>query len=164
MGQPRSVSFSDPYLTGFDYSRPVSSVSMSESPFVNLLDNLYRHPNVQGSSIRSVGSRGFRKRHHIYALGIIMTEIAYWKPLESTLRLPRPAELRPADAFRVREVLISQGHQESLQSRMGDSVANVIFACVEGNIFLGETEGMNGTSSHEKFCEDVVYPLTRLCL
>lgn len=35
-----------PYLSGFDYSRPESSVSLSENAPTSLCNDLYHHPNV----------------------------------------------------------------------------------------------------------------------
>lgn len=132
LGEPedkRTVDLSSPYLTGFDYSRPAGSVSMSEGPEMSLDEDLYRHPNVQGFS---AAGRGFRKRHDIYSLGLILIEIAYWKPLESIIGVSSLKDLKAKDVLKVREVLLSQSHMESLQSRVGDTIAEVARSCLEG--------------------------------
>ncbi|KAK7697267.1 hypothetical protein SLS64_013701 [Diaporthe eres] len=121
----KGVDLSEPYITGFDYSRPVRSVSMSEGPGISLADDLYRHPNVQGFTADGGAGRGFRKRHDVYSLGLILTEIAYWKPLESIIGVSSLQDLKAKDVLKVREVLLSQSHTESLQSRVGDTVAQV---------------------------------------
>ncbi|KAI3394332.1 hypothetical protein diail_2884 [Diaporthe ilicicola] len=137
-GDSRDLDFSKPYLSGFEYSRPVTSVSMSEGPGVSLADDLYRHPNVQGFSTDGTTGRGFRKRHDIYSVGLILIEIAYWKHLESILGVSNLGDLKARDVLRVREVLLSQSHIESLQSRVGDAIAEASQACLKG--FSGQSE------------------------
>lgn len=131
-GGNKDVDLNEPYLTGFDYSRPAGSVSMSEGPGMSLTDDLYRHPNVQGFSADGAAGRGFQKRHDVYSLGLILTEIAYWKPLESILGVSSLKDLKAKDVLGVREVLLSQSHLESLQSRVGDTIAQVSQTCLEG--------------------------------
>lgn len=158
-----------PYLTGFDYSRPVGSVSMSEGPGISLADDLYRHPNVQGFSADGNAGRGFRKRHDIYSLGLILTEIAYWKPLESILGVSSPQDLKAKDVLSVREVLLSQSHTESLQSRVGDTIAQVSRTCLEGMATSGqaEKEGDDTVGAEHlqmRFYEAAVRPLSGLVI
>lgn len=163
------IDLSEPYLTGFDYSRPVASVSMSEGPGISLADDLYRHPNVQGFSADRTAGRGFRKHHDVYSLGLILTEIAYWKPLESILGVSSLKDLKAKDVLRVREVLLSQSHTESLQSRVGDTIAQVSRACLEGLTTSGQWEKHGddtGDSEHlqMRFYEAAVRPFSALVI
>ncbi|KAK2604148.1 hypothetical protein N8I77_007102 [Diaporthe amygdali] len=164
-----SVDLSKPYLTGFDYSRPVTSVSMSEGPAVSFADDLYRHPNVQGFSADGAAGRGFRKRHDIYSLGLIITEIAYWKPLESIIGVSDLKNLKAKDVLRVREVLLSQSHLESLQSRVGDTIAEVSQACLKGLIASWPSEkdvddSVGAEHFQMEFYEAVVRPFSALVI
>lgn len=171
-GEPednRVVDLSCPYLTGFDYSRPAASVSMSEGPEVCLADELYRHPNVQGFSADGAAGRGFRKRHDIYSLGLVLIEIAYWKPLESIIGVSSLRDLQAKDVLKVREVLLSQSHMESLQSRVGDTIAQVARSCVEGSATSRQPDKEpEDTLGAEKvqmtFYEAAVRPCSRLVI
>ncbi|KAK4443510.1 prion-inhibition and propagation-domain-containing protein [Podospora aff. communis PSN243] len=80
-----NTSLDEPYLTGFDYSRPSPALSMSSSSPRTTSEDLYRHPGVQGQPREGTRSLGYRKRHDIYSLGVVLTEIAYWKPIEEVL-------------------------------------------------------------------------------
>lgn len=165
----KKVDLSEPYLTGFDYARPAGSISMSEGPGISLADDLYRHPNVQGFSADGASGRGFRKRHDIYSLGLILTEIAYWKPLESILGVSSLKELKAKDVLKVRDVLLSQIHIESLQSRVGDTIAQVSRACLEGTTISGQfdregNETVDGEHLQMKFYEAAVRPLSALVI
>lgn len=169
LGGTNQVDLSDPYLSGFDYSRPVGSVSMSEGPGISLADDLYRHPNVQGFSTDGAAGRGFRKRHDIYSLGLILTETAYWKPLESILGVSSLKDLKAKDVLKVRDVLLSQSHTESLQSRVGDTIAQVSRACLEGLTISGQSEKHGddtGDSEHlqMRFYEAAVRPFSALVI
>lgn len=167
--ESRIVDLSSPYLTGFDYSRPAASVSMSEGPEISLADDLYRHPNVQGFTAGGAAGRGFRKRHDIYSLGLIMTEIAYWKPLESIIGVSSLKDLKAKDVFKVREVLLSQSHMESLQSRVGDTISQVAHSCLEGFATLSRPDKKQDDTSgvadlQVNFYEMVVRPFSVLLI
>ncbi|TPX17028.1 uncharacterized protein E0L32_012320 [Thyridium curvatum] len=119
-----------PYLSGFDYSRPESSVSLSENAPTSLCNDLYRHPNVQGGPVERSGA--YRKCHDIYSMGLVFAEISLWKPLESLVGIVDTAQLKVSDVSSVRGTLMSKSYQESFQSFMGDTVAQVIQICLQG--------------------------------
>lgn len=142
---------------------------MSEGPDISLADDLYRHPNVQGFNSDGTPGRGFRKRHDIYSLGLILTEIAYWKPLESILGVSSLKELKAKDVLRVREVLLSQSHMGILQSRVGDSIARVSQSCLGGMTTCGQAEKegddtAGGEHLQREFYEAAVRPLSGLVI
>lgn len=167
----KSVDFSEPYLTGFDYSSPfkLGSVSMSEGLGTSLADDLYRHPDVQDLSSDDSAGRRFRKRHDVYSLGLTLTEIAYWKPLESVIGISRLQDLKPEDVLGVREVLLSRSHMESLQRKAGDTISQACRACLEALSTPGkpEKEGNDTTDAEHlqmKFYETVVRPFSALVI
>ena len=43
-----SISFSSPYVSGFDYARPAQQGEMTEIPTVRAEESLYRHPDAHG--------------------------------------------------------------------------------------------------------------------
>lgn len=157
-----------PYLSGFDYSRPESSVSMSENPPTNLSDDLYRHPNVQGGPVERGRSSGYRKFHDIYSMGLVFVEISLWKPLEAVVGVSDMARLKVSDILSVRDTLMSNSYQQSIESRMGDTVAEAIQACLKGMSAFGLTENAQGNNELDgeqlqaRFYEIVVKPLTAL--
>ena len=120
-----------PYVSGFDYSRPAQNEDMTERPPKNFADDLYRHPLAQGA----VGPRGasFKKSFDIYSLGVILLEIAYWKPLDVILGLDDSKVVKPAESIKVRQRLLEEktflGY---VKSHLGRTVVGVVEACVEG--------------------------------
>ncbi|EXL39218.1 hypothetical protein FOCG_18172 [Fusarium oxysporum f. sp. radicis-lycopersici 26381] len=69
----------DPWLCGFEYSRPEANGAESwklEDP--NLLRNTYRHPDRWGKPTVT-----FERKHDIYALGVVLLEIGLWEPAVS---------------------------------------------------------------------------------
>ncbi|KAI1781238.1 prion-inhibition and propagation-domain-containing protein [Hypoxylon cercidicola] len=163
-----TLDLNKPYLSGFDYSRPEDSVSMSENPPTNLSDDLYRHPNVQGGPVERGRSSGYRKFHDIYSMGVVFVEISLWKPLEAVVGVSDVARLKVSDILSVRDTLMSKSYQESIESRMGDTVAEVIQACLNGMPAFDLTENAQGEDSLDgeqlqaRFYEIVVKPLTGL--
>jgi len=67
-----------PYLIGFYHSRPDSQVFYSESNNEpsDTTSVLYQHPEYQHKLNR------FEKKYDYYSIGIILLEIAFWKPIE----------------------------------------------------------------------------------
>ncbi|KAJ4387290.1 hypothetical protein N0V93_007879 [Gnomoniopsis smithogilvyi] len=62
--------YSEPFLKGFEFSRPDSDPSIGRA--VDDLElNVYRHPNRQG-----VARKGHQKKYDIYSLGVVLLEIA----------------------------------------------------------------------------------------
>ncbi|CAG8978971.1 hypothetical protein HYALB_00012254 [Hymenoscyphus albidus] len=68
--------FANPYFVGFDCSRPAEAETRGTVDFL-IRSNIYRHPERWGRSMR------FERHHDLYALGILLVEIACWKTLPS---------------------------------------------------------------------------------
>ncbi|KAL4730854.1 hypothetical protein ACLX1H_002896 [Fusarium chlamydosporum] len=70
-GGPGSIQ--DPAIVGFQYSRPVDDESAETiSGRVHSELQVYIHPSVKS---------GWTKAREIYSLGIVLLEIAYWRPV-----------------------------------------------------------------------------------
>lgn len=64
--------YNNPYLCGFEFSRPSDGVS--DSVIVEDFEmNVYRHPSRQGAP-----SEYHTKKHDLYSFGILMLEVGIW--------------------------------------------------------------------------------------
>lgn len=79
-GCAESLLSGKPYLTGYEFARPVAVPSVSERVVSPLSTDLYLHPEKRGRS-----SPGFRKAFDLYALATLLIEVAMWEPLEIVL-------------------------------------------------------------------------------
>lgn len=75
------TSLSIPYITGYDLAQPSEASEMDEEPPVDPWSDIYLHPNVQSGGARNF----YRKSYDMYSLGIILLEIALWRPIETIL-------------------------------------------------------------------------------
>lgn len=91
--------FNAPYIFGFDCSRPEESES-SIHPQWDHHSNLYRHPDRWGRPLR------FKKAHDIFALGILLLEVAFWRPVHA-LDPEKKGFSRIADPEKLRSVLLN---------------------------------------------------------
>ncbi|KAM0558102.1 hypothetical protein ACHAPJ_005269 [Fusarium lateritium] len=120
------------YLSGFDYSRPENANDMSETAPTVASEDLYRHPAVQGEPKDSSQGHGFKKHHDIYSLGIILLEIAYWKPIYKILGYRRAEDIKPSELVRVRMRLLDREYDSYFRSKLGDVIADAVLACLAG--------------------------------
>jgi len=123
----------EPYLTGFDYSRAEDAVSMSSNAPKAVSEDLYRHPGVQGGPPRE-GSRrlGYKKRHDIYSLGVVLSEIAHWKPVEDILGVEDRSKVKVKDVISVRSKLLGKENMDRARFLVGVAVAEALSACLVG--------------------------------
>jgi hypothetical protein len=78
--------YSQPYISGFEYSRPDEEDLTSTAT-----DNawpVYTHPDYMG-----VDRERYRKTFDMYSMGIILLEIAWWKPADEILGFTQPVEV-----------------------------------------------------------------------
>lgn len=97
--------------------------------------NLYRHPDA----LRDPDTN-FQKVHDYYGLGVVLAEIAVWRPIEKILRRHqelRAEECREGDARRIRDILLDEHSQENhpadIRFRMGEIYYRVVEICLRGN-------------------------------
>ncbi|KAJ4258840.1 hypothetical protein NW762_007927 [Fusarium torreyae] len=126
------VDLTKPYLSGFDYSRPEDANDMSETAPTVASEDLYRHPAVQGEPKDNSEGHGFKKYHDIYSLGIILLEIAYWKPIFKILGYHHAEDIKPSELVRVRMRLLDREYDSYFRSNLGDVIAEAILACLSG--------------------------------
>ncbi|CAN9298851.1 unnamed protein product [Alternaria alternata] len=153
-----------PVLSGFEYSRPTGKSHTSERADPIAVRDLYRWPEIQGQEVTDPRSR---KTYDIYALGLVLLEIAHWKPLYKILKLERNT-IGFTAAKRVRGDLLNPDTSplKKLQSRVGDKYYNVVHRCIvahedDGSAFNvredeDQTKSTVGMKLHEAFLKEVV--------
>jgi hypothetical protein len=135
------INYKRPYISGFDYSRPAQNEDMTEKPPENAAYDLYRHPRVHGSGPRDTASSPYKKSYDIYSLGIILLEIAYWKPVHEILEI-KLENARPSQTIRVKERLLKDAeYLKFVRGHLGDKVWGVVRACLVGVAAFGLEEG-----------------------
>lgn len=117
-------------ISGFHYFRPTARDHMTERPSDDLKADLYRHPFAQRQSNRS----GFKKSHDIYSLGVLLLEIALWKPLDRLLNI-NLRKIRPETALRIRETLLGNPQWlRKVKFLSGNTVEQIIRICIDGPV------------------------------
>ncbi|GKZ35911.1 hypothetical protein AbraIFM66950_006746, partial [Aspergillus brasiliensis] len=147
---PEFVNFNEPFLIGFDMSRPNKENEMTEVPRGELRFNLYRHPRVQGVPIDAANAAAehsqnpaasrerFSVLHDMYSFGIILLELAECRCIEDLCREGKP------DCFegrfspeRMRRWLIEE-KVPTLSSLMGQRYREATMICLTGELDLSQ--------------------------
>jgi hypothetical protein len=132
------LDLSKPTLSGFESARPESESRWTEMAGRNTAHDLYRHPMLQqegfgwDSSNSETARISFNKSFDVYSLGIVLLEIACWKPIHAILDINlEQAGLR--DTMPVRRRLLEEPvHLARVRASVGDIMHAVIRACLEG--------------------------------
>ncbi|KAH7356258.1 prion-inhibition and propagation-domain-containing protein [Pyrenochaeta sp. MPI-SDFR-AT-0127] len=129
------INYADPYISGFDYSRPATSDDMTERPLENPSADIYRHPTVQheGNREKQAGRESYKKSFDLYSLGVVLLEIAYWKTIDQILSIDLE-KAKPRHTWAVRERLLETEphHLKFVKSYLGNTVEDVIRSCLVG--------------------------------
>ena len=107
---------SDPFLSGFDASRPDLDAALSVVPRNPSIGDLHRHP-------ASLRGQPHRKAFDIYSLGLVLLEIGLWKVLQ-TYHKPQYS------ASRWREKVVLAVLVPTLARRMGRKYKEVVEMCL----------------------------------
>ena len=142
----------DPCIVGFDYARPdnsnvISSVLMSADTDLNF----YRHPQAQGPT-----RERFCRAYGVYALGIVLLEIGFWRRIAEFWRASCTAE-----SFRR---TLCEFYVPKLGGKVGRVYMNVVARCLEENLADDEADMENGglEAEENRFNWKVVRELSRL--
>ncbi|CAM1508847.1 Fc.00g025860.m01.CDS01 [Cosmosporella sp. VM-42] len=109
-----------PLIAGFQYSRPVGDASLEMRPTGNPETDFYYHPNVIS---------GWTKLMDIYSLGILLWEIANWRPAFEE-------RFRRMNTKQVASCLLDelQGEDGMMwDGLVGDVYMNVVRRCLKGD-------------------------------
>ena len=137
-------------IVGFEYSRPGGPAERSiESALDSNLDmdaTIYRHPDVD---------RGFREQHDIYSLGVVLYEIALWRPLHTKLTRDESQSLMAP--IEIRQILVDSLHL--LGGEVGCVYRDAVATCLSGSNspLMASTE----SDLQNRFFSDVVRNLEK---
>ena len=134
--EDRSIKMYEPVLTGYEHARPALPDEFSLPNSSSAAHDLYRHPDLLSPSPART-----MKTHDIYSLGLVLAEIALWRPIEDVVGV----EARKSKARHVRfKMLDPSSHVFSLIAESaGWTFADVIRACIVGGPALGIKAGAN---------------------
>jgi hypothetical protein len=142
---------------------------MTEKPPEDAEYDVYRHPGAHGDQPKET----FKKIFDIYAVGIILIEIARWETIDKIM-FPEAnfdiKKLRPTQTRFIKDKLISDPDKfAAVRSDAGDSYKEVVRLCITGQFEGGEAAGEAtdvdddlSIMLQEKFLERVVKPLSAI--
>ncbi|RMZ89323.1 hypothetical protein DV736_g3459, partial [Chaetothyriales sp. CBS 134916] len=158
----KSIDITQPFLGGFEYARPGGSASSTRVP-PKASRELYVHPFYQGDQPRE-----YARSYDIYALGIILLEIAYWRPINVILAdlFKNPGDPSRKEAEELRGRLLSAGspYLLNLKGLAGDRYFKAVHSCIAGIVSDQdiETEIEVSLRLHEGFRKQIVENLSTL--
>ena len=139
------VDYRQPYLSGFDFSRPGGSDEMTDAPGDDAEHDLYRHPHTQSNRRRE--RERSKKSFDIYGLGVVLVELAHWRPVDQVLRIDvRRARGDQEVVRRVRESLLAEGSIADVGAEMGEKFEGATRTCLAGGAELGLRPGDDETT------------------
>lgn len=171
-------SLNEPFLSGFELSRPSIMDQLTEKPGFDPIKDIYRHPNAQSSQTDG----NYRKSYDIYSLGVFMIEVALWKRIEDLVPLEDLAKAKPSVLRQIQPWLLgmplgttrfplsiteSRSCLQQVAFSCGDSFRDVVEQClrmdaVECPEYLGEKEEAIALRVQRATEQDIVKKLDRI--
>ncbi|KAL4868030.1 hypothetical protein BDV12DRAFT_170245 [Aspergillus spectabilis] len=121
--------FHEPYICGFEYSRPDDINAISLPLRAKEVEVEYQHPELAENP-----RVGYRREFDAYSLGIILAEIGFWRPI-ANFRKPTYAPKR--NHRRLLEYQLTG----DLAHRMGLRYENAVKLLLTCKAYEGRTEG-----------------------
>lgn len=113
-----------PFLVRFEYSRPDSGSTLRTYDGDREKD-LYRHPDIQNDDRPS-----FSRLHDLYALGVVLLEIALWQTVHDIVEGGfRGVDVRIPSSEEIRNYYIKLA-RKNIPHRMGSAYAKAVEACL----------------------------------
>ncbi|KAI8963577.1 hypothetical protein F5Y11DRAFT_319143 [Daldinia sp. FL1419] len=137
-GGKNMVDVTEPFITGFQYSRPQDESSLSSSPLRNKDLEHYYHPDAD---------KGFTKRLDLYSLGVVLCEIGCWDLIAPSTRNKSRVQWRESMLRRV---------DAQLGWRMGSKYQGVVRTLLECELPADE---LGSEYFAIQFLEKVMKPL-----
>jgi hypothetical protein len=120
----RAVSVREPYVGGFEVSRPEHDPSLSISLNSTYFDQ-YRHPELRDASNPLQGRPSSSRKYDVYGLGLVLLEIGLWQPLQRVIGMK--ASMSPmATAKRYVDVALL-----NLPHMMGPVYCDAVLDCLD---------------------------------
>ncbi|WKT51430.1 hypothetical protein QSH57_016400 [Fusarium oxysporum f. sp. vasinfectum] len=155
------ISFEEPYLAGFEYSREISAPGQTEGVTDDLEANLYRHEEVQGVPEEpSQDGQGkptkttFAMKHDIYSIGIFLLELGLQKPIIQLYEEATQAENYEHSAAAFRKWVLTEALPKLGRSR-GKEYMRAAELCLKS-----EFEGASTDEIQQAFYKSVVKPIS----
>ncbi|CAJ2503261.1 Uu.00g106550.m01.CDS01 [Anthostomella pinea] len=126
-----------PYLFGFEYARADDQGTNREEDYTPQ-NNMYRHPDRWGRP-----RVDYTKTHDVYALGVVMLEVALWRDIESICKTrdQKPGNMSASYVYE----RAKKKCQGEVGHRVGDVLAQAIVTCLD---FADLTKDMSEYDSH----------------
>lgn len=120
----------DPYLSGFEYSRPDTGGETTQKPEVVRKWEIYRHPDYQGEHPEARA----RKTFDIYSLGIILLEIAYWQSIDKIMKVNDLSNVSNNVFAGMKNRLLDTEPDilNTVEADVGDRYHGIVRKCIEG--------------------------------
>ena len=155
-----------PIITGFDNSRRSRfNETTNEVPRAGHME-VYRHPDTQRGGLMLP----YRKTFDIYSLGLVLAEIALWRPLVSIMGIETTVDQSPRFASSIQERWLASEPKllRSLRADVGEKYAEAVETCLKGRIAFdveqrdAETSTDTGMKIQRGFNAKVVRPLAEI--
>ncbi|KAJ4213184.1 hypothetical protein NW759_011028 [Fusarium solani] len=121
--------FANPYLTDFEFSRPVAGMTRLAPGAVDVDHEVYRHPDRHGSP-----STNFNMTHDIYSLGVVLLEIGLWQTArqiyDDIVKYELGGDAAKVTALTIKNAFL-QDAKERLAHRMGSAYQEAVVACLD---------------------------------
>lgn len=129
-GEDQSINPYEPFLSGYEFSRPALPTEVTVAHQFSVQHDMYRHPDLL-----TYDTGRSRKLHDIYSLGLVLAEIAVWKPIESITAI----EMRRRNLPSVRSIMLDKKRDilGMIAEKAGWAYSDVVKTCIEG-FFLPE--------------------------
>ncbi|KAI0141794.1 prion-inhibition and propagation-domain-containing protein [Xylariaceae sp. FL1272] len=141
------ISITDPFITGFQYSRPTTAHSLSRGPLENRELEHYYHPSADS---------GFSRRTDLYSLGVVLCEIGRWELVSDKVSERTKSKIGGRKGWRdymIKKVLADIGW------RMGDRYQSVVRTLLECRLPDDDYDDDGGLFEQQYF-EKVIQPLS----
>ncbi len=149
-----SFDYSNPYLCGFEFSRPSDGISLSVC-VEDFEQNVYRHPTRQGAP-----SKYHTKKHDLYSYGILLFEVGVWNLVSSCFDAKSRMNLAP----RKMQDHIKLNARKRLGHYMGAAYERAASRCLsmEFGVELDDPVGTKLAKAFEDLILKEIEPGTRL--
>lgn len=149
----QTINYDEPFLMGFDYARETdasSALRRQDHSDAERIRDLYRHPDGQGPA----PLKKHQRQHYLYSLGLVLTEIARWAPLQKAFQKVISGQ---NGATKVHKAALKMA-SAVLGYNMGTAYRDATLACLRGDLGV-EEDNKQGTRFISEFETQVVQKL-----
>lgn len=141
------IDVTKPLVSGFEYSRPESQISLRDRPTGVPEIDLYYHPDVP--------LRGFNRVRDCYSLSVVLLEVAMWQPMHEIIPESTGKQLGDMTMSEYRAFFLDS--MAVLGSTMGASYRDAVRVCLTGD--FGVVDQNDGSALGRAFFTKVLQKL-----